>query len=394
MTTLTIDRARRLALAGQLLHTDRPVGRTDVRHLRRVLGANAVVQLDSVSVAARAHELPFWSRAGAHDQSRRDDWLWHSGEAVEVIAHEQSVVPVDVWPLLAERRVDRHRWRAVEELRRERPGYVEAVLAQVGERGPLTTAELDDGGGERGAGMWGWSPGRIALAWLHARGLVGIRRDGNLRISYDLIERVLPRAVLVAEEPPPEQAARELLLLAARAHGVGTAADLADHWRLTARDCRPLLEQLADEGELARCEVRGWSDPAYRHPDVVLPRTVRGGRLLSPFDPLVWFRPRLARLWHFDYRIEIYVPKRERRWGYYVLPFLLDGALVARVDLKADRSAGRLRVSAAWIEDGHDDLHVASALRDELRSHAAWLGLGEVEVVDRGNLAGPLRAVT
>ena len=394
-TTTTIPRARRLALAAQGLHRDRP-DRTDVRHLRRALAQNMVVQLDSVSVAARAHEMPFWSRIGAHDRGRRDDWLWDGSENVEVIAHEQSVVPVELWPLFADARKDRHRWKSVERLRRERPGYVEDVLRQVGERGPLSTADLDDGGGERRPGMWGWNPGRVALAWLHARGLVAIRRDSAFRISYDLVERVLPAEVLQAEEPPVEEAHRRLLLLAARAHGIGTAADLADHWRLRTRGrrslagTRTLLESLADRGALVRTQVQGWDEVAYRHPEVPMPREVTGPRLLSPFDPLVWFRERLERLWGFDYRIEIYVPREQRRWGYYVLPFLLDGELVARVDLKAHRDDGVLEARSAWAEDGVDRVRVARHLADELRAHATWMGLRDVRAARSGDLAAPL----
>ncbi len=393
--TTTIDRARRLALAGQGLHEPRP-DRVDVRHLRAVMRRNHVVQLDSVSVTARAHEMPFWSRLGHHDAARRDAWLWDGAENVEIIAHEQSVVPVELWPLFADERVDRHRWKAVERLRQERPGYVEDVLRQVTERGPLQTGELEDGGGPRGTGMWGWSPGRMALAWLHARGRLAITRDTAFRISYDLVERVLPAAVLEAEEPPVEEAHRRLLLLAARAHGIGTAKDLADHWRLNVRGRRDLrgvgalLEDLADEGALVRTRVRGTDDLWYRHPEVPMPREVTGARLLNPFDPLVWFRPRLERLWDFDYRIEIYVPRDQRRWGYYVLPFLLDGELVGRVDLKADRGAGRLQVAASWVEVGHDPERVARELARELHEHARWHGCSDVEVAPEGDLATAL----
>ncbi len=393
--TTTIDRARRLALAGQGLHEPRP-DRVDVRHLRNVMRRNHVVQLDSVHVAARAHEMPFWSRLGHHDRDRRDEWLWDGSENVEIVAHEQSVVPVELWPLFADVRVDQHRWKAVERLRQERPGYVEAVHEQVAARGPLTTADLDDGGGEKADGMWGWSPGRIALAWLHARGRLAIVRDGNFRITYDLVERVLPAGVLAAEEPPVDEAHRRLLLLAAHAHGIGTAKDLADHWRFRLRGRRSLaeterlLESMADDGELVRTRIRGLDDTWYRHPDVPMPRSVTGGRLLNPFDPLVWFRPRLERLWDFDYRIEIYVPRDQRRWGYYVLPFLLDGELVARVDLKVDRDSATLRVAAAWLEDGHDAQHVARELARELHEHARWHGCSDVALASQGDLATAL----
>lgn len=389
--TTTVPRARRLALAAQGLHRERPQ-RVDVRHLRRTLASNHVVQLDSVSVAARAHELPFWSRLGDHDRQRRDRWLWHSGENVELRAHEQCVVPVELWPLFAHQRGDDHDWTGVERLREERPGYVESVYEQVVERGPMTVADLDDGGGERRPGMWAWPPGRTAMAWLAHRGRVVQLRDEHFRIQFDLTERILPADVLDAPAPPLSEARRQLLLLAARAHGIGTAHDLADHWRMSVTDARPVLEELADEGALVRTRVDGWDDLTYRHPDVPMPREVTGARLLSPFDPLVWFRPRLERLWDFDYRIEIYVPKDERRWGYYVLPFLLDGELVGRVDLKADRSAGRLLVRSAWVEDGHDPTRVARHLADELRAHATWLGLPELAVGDRGSLHAELDA--
>lgn len=396
MTTLTLDRARRLALAAQGLHLPRP-DRVDVRHLRRTLAWSHVVQLDSVSVAARAHEMPFWSRLGAHDAERRDAWLWDGAENVELAAHEQAVVPVELWPLFGHARATDHRWKGVASLRAERPGYVEHVLAQVAERGPLTTAELDDGGGEKRPGMWGWSPGRIALAYLADRGDVVQVRDAAFRIRFELTERVLPAEVLAAPTPPRDEAHRRLLLLAARANGVGTAKDLADHWRFREqghrrlRETEQLLERMVDDGELDRVEVRGWGDVAYRHPDVPMPRRVEAATLLSPFDPLVWYRPRLERLWGFDYRIEIYVPRGKRRWGYYVLPFLLDGELVARVDLKADRGAGRLRVLGAFAEDGVDVRRVARALHAELAAHGAWLGCPDVEVVDHGDLAPALR---
>jgi uncharacterized protein YcaQ len=389
--SMTPNRARRLAAAAQRLHAPRPAS-VDVRHLRTVMAVNNVLQLDSVTVAARAHEMPYWSRVGAHDTTRRDDHLWRSGEHVELVAHEQCVVPTAIWPLLAESRVDRHRWKGVEQLMADRPGYVESVYEHVATHGPTAHGDLRDGGGEKHQGIWGMNAGKAALVWLAARGRLCIAdRDHRFQVTFDLAERVLPAEVLAQPEPPAHEARRTLLLLAARANGVGTAADLADHWRMVTRDCRPVLESLADDGLLVRTQVHGWRELAYRHPDVAMPRSIEGARLLSPFDPLVWFRPRLERLWGFDYRIEIYVPRETRRWGYYVLPFLLDGVLSARVDLKADRAAGVLRVLAAHVEDGVDPAYAARALTTELRAHATWLGLDDVAVSDVGGLAPFLR---
>jgi hypothetical protein len=206
---------------------------------------------------------------------------------------------------------------------------------------------------------------------------------------YDLPERVHPEA-LAAPTPPDEAARAELLMLAAAHHGIGTGADLADYYRIRPAVARPLLAALASAGRLEEVEVEGWKRPVYRHPEARLPRRVEGAALLSPFDPLVWNRDRAERLFGFRYRIEIYVPEHKRTHGYYVLPFLLDGGLVARVDLKADRGTGALVVRGAYLEAGQDRPRVAGALATELATMAGWLGLGEVRVELRGDLAGTL----
>jgi uncharacterized protein YcaQ len=160
-------------------------------------------------------------------------------------------------------------------------------------------------------------------------------------------------------------------------------------------ESRPLLAELVEERRLAPVTVEGWKEQAYLHPDARRPRRVRGRALLSPFDPLVWERSRAERIFGFRYRIEIYVPKAKRVHGYYVLPFLLDGELVARVDLKADRHAGVLRVQAAHGEPGIDIAHVCEQLAAELGELASFLGLTDaIDVADRGDLAMALRQAT
>lgn len=247
--------------------------------------------------------------------------------------------------------------------------------------------------------MWNWSPGKHALEYLFWSGRITARRGPNFERWYDLPERALPARVLDAPTPERAEALKELLVLGARSHGVGTAKDLADYFRLNVPESRPLLAELVAEGRLLPAEVRGWKDRAYLHPEARRPNNPTGRALLSPFDSLVWERARTERIWGFRYRIEIYVPKPKRVFGYYVLPFLLDGRLVARVDLKADRKAGVLLVQAAHAEphvldDPGRTAHVAAELAAELASLAAFLSLDGVEVVGPGDLAPALAAAT
>ncbi len=394
MRTLTLDRARRIALTAMGFARRRPgpdVRRT-VTHLRRVLDDVDIVQLDSVNVLARAHELPFWSRLGPHDRTARDTWMWRSGELYEGWIHVASLTASEVWPLLAHRReaVDPAR---VAEVEARLPGYLDAVLAEVAANGETSVRDLVDPGSRSGP-WWGNPRGKVALDHLAARGELAIRdRTPQFVTIYDLPERVLPAHVLDAEVPPLEHARRELLLRAARAHGIGTAADLADHHRLRTRDARGHLAELVAAGLLEEVRVAGWGDePVFVYPQARAARTIPARSLLSPFDPLVWFRARAERLFDFHYRIEIYVPEAKRRYGYYVLPFLLGTAIVARVDLKADRQAGRLLVRGAFAEEGVDRVVVARELAAELADLGAWLAVPEVVVATNGDLASDLRA--
>ena len=389
MRTLRPDHARRIFLAAQGFGRPRPTGRIDVRHFRRVLGRNSVVQLDSVNVAARAHYMPFWSRLGSYDRDALDRWLW--GENFEYYAHVASVVPMDLHPLMRYRMVREPRPDSeVGTLIRDHPTYLDQVVAQVRERGPMTVGELHDAGESSGP-WWGWSTGRLALYWLTVIGRLAVhRRDNQFAIHYDVHDRVVPDEVLAQPTPTREEAERELLMLAARACGVGTDDDLADHFRILTTRARPLLRDLVAEGRLEQVEVAGWDRPAYLHPEATLPRRMQARALLSPFDPVVWYRPRTERMFDFHYRIEIYVPKPQRKHGYYVLPFLLDDRIAARVDVKADRQSGRLLVQGSFLETGDPD-HVAGALAAELVEHAAWLDVPEVVVVDNGDLAPKLR---
>lgn len=386
MRRIRNDQARRYALGAQGFVDGRPDGRIDVRHFRKVVGQIGLIQLDSVNVFSRTHYMPFFSRIGHYDRDALDQWLWGSGEMFEYWGHEASVIPVRHHRLFRWRMSQALKWRRLKELEESHPEYVEDVYRQVAERGPLRTRDLLAPGERDGTQMWGWSDGKVALEALFLRGKITATDRSNFIRMYDLPERVIPTEALDAPEPGHDEALAELLLLAAKSMGVATADDLADYYRIRMPAARPVLRRLVKAGDLEEVEVEGWSKPAFLHPDAEMPRTPRGTALLSPFDNLVWYRDRVERLWDFHYRIEIYVPEPKRVYGYYVLPFLLDGDLVARVDLKTDRRRNALQVKGAFAEPGVDNLRVGRALRKELELVAAWLGLEDVAIDRNGDL--------
>ena len=395
MRTLSVDEARRYALAAQGFTQARPNGRIDVRHFRRVLATVGLLQLDTVNVLVRAHYLPMFSRLGPYDRSALDRWTTESGELFEYWGHMASLLPTTMYPTFRWRMEEMARspWGSVRRILKERPEYIAEVFQQVRERGPLTTNDLDDPG-ERGGPWWGYQPGKHALEWLFAVGKITAYRTPSFGRLYDLPERVLPEAVLGTPAPSMLEAYRALLLDAGRHLGVGTAADLADYHRLHVPTARQVIKALVEEDLLEPVSVEGWKQRAYRHDAAVLPRESQGTALISPFDSLIFNRDRVERVFGFHYRIEIYVPRPERRYGYYVLPFLLDGRLVARVDLKADRDAGALLVQASHIEAEQDPDRVTPALAGELETLAGWLALSRVVVKRNGDLARQLaRAV-
>ncbi|MFP5257018.1 MAG: winged helix-turn-helix domain-containing protein [Acidimicrobiia bacterium] len=398
---LRLDEARHIALHAQGFADPRPSGRVDRRHLRRVLDRVGVVQIDSVNVLTRSHELSFLARLGAYPRAALADWLWGSGEVFEYWAHEASLLPVELHPLLRWRMAEDHAWGGPSATAAQRPELVEALLAAVRERGPVTLAELEHLGDDikrpppRPGAMWNWTPAKKAVEHLFWQGAVSaLRNPQSFGRRYVLPEQVVPPEVLATPTPTDDEARKALLLRAARSHGVGTARCLADYHRINLPLGRRLLEELADDGALRRVRVEGWSQPAYLHPDARLPRRVPASALLSPFDSLVWERARVETLFGFRYRIEIYVPAAKRVHGYYVLPFLHDGRLVARVDLKADRGAGVLRVRGAFAEPAFDRDHDLPPLVDRLQEMRGFLDLEDLAVEARGDLAPDLRRAT
>jgi uncharacterized protein len=410
--------ARRVALAAQGFAGPRPRGRVDRRHFRKVLEQVATVQLDSVNVLTRSHELIFFARLGPYDRDALTRWLWSSREVFEYWGHEASLHPVARHPLFRWRMAEDHAWGGVRQSARDNPDLVDAALAQVLADGPISVGQLEAQGAitRSEAGWWGWGDGKRVLEHLFWSGQVAVTRRNGFERAYLAPQQWFAAEVLAHPTPDEAEAQRALLRVAARACGIGTARDLADYYRLRVPAVRPLLDEMVADGELTAVRVEGWKQPAYLHPESRRPRRRLSARaLLSPFDSLIWERQRTERLWGFRYRIEIYTPAPKRVHGYYVLPFLLDEDLVARVDLKSDRKAGVLLVQAAWSEgspaatadgtvvsdsggggdrSGVDRDRVAAELAVTLREMAGWLGLANgVEVKPRGDLAAALALV-
>ena len=387
---LSLSHARRIALAAQGFSDPPPKGAVNASHFRRVLQRIGLLQLDSVNVLVRSHYLPIFSRLGPYDRQRLDDYAYSDRKLFEYWGHAASLIPVEHYPLFRHRMAGSERVHRMSDVAAEHPKYVNGVLDEVQRRGPLTVSDLDDPRRRRGT-WWSWGMGKFALEWHFACGAVTTSGRRGFNRLYDVPERVIPRQHLEADAPDEVEALRRLLLLSARSHGVGTAHDLADYYRLPITESRVALEELAASGALERVEVAGWKDPAYLDPRARHPRRVDARALLSPFDSLIWERDRTERLFGFRYSIEIYVPEKDRVYGYYVLPFLLGDELVARVDLKSDRKSGRLLVRASHSEPDRDFDHIASEIAPQLRSMAQWLGLDDVSVESRGDLAPSLR---
>lgn len=388
-----MQQARGIALCSLGLGGALPPSKPDIRHLRRAIRRLGLLQLDFVNVLIPAHYLVLYSRLGSYDRAGLSRLVFERREFVEHWAHEACIVPMDSWPLLEYRRRAHKPWsrNALHGLRNP-DKYIEQLIEIITLKGASTASDMPQiAAGPRRPGDWNRSVARAALEHQFSIGRVAISdRLANFQRVYDLTERVISNELLdlrISEH----DAHRELLRHAATAFGVATLDDLADYYRMPRRMAAARVRELVEEGFLREIGVEGWPQKAYlkrgAHAKQAPLRTV----LLSPFDPLVWYRPRAERLFGFKYRIEIYVPEKKRRWGYYVLPVLIGDRLVARVDLKAERQAKTLSVRAAHLESHADARQTAASLAPELYRLGRWLGLGTVKVGRKGDLAGELR---
>lgn len=389
-TTQTLSRAqaRRVTLASQGFLDHRHTTAT-MRTLQRTVDRTGVLQIDSVQVLARAHHMPLFSRMGPYDTGLLQRAAEkHPRRLVEYWAHVAAYMPVDLWPHM-QQRMRRNRERS--ELSPARRELATALVDEIRDRGPSTPRDLDDGLPKSKVDWgWNWSETQQVLGYLFFVGDLAVAgRNGAFERLYDLPERVLPAEVLATPTPTDEEAYRELVRRAARSFGVATVRCLADYYRMATASTKQAVAELVEAGELVPVEVEGWGKPAWLHRDAKVPRSVPARTLLSPFDPVVWERSRTEHLFGFHYRIEIYVPEHLRRYGYYVLPFLLGDELVARVDLKADRKAGTLVVKASYAEPCAPP-ETAAELAAHLDEMAGWLGLGSIVVDPRGDLAAAL----
>lgn len=402
MERLSIGEARRLALAAQGFGRAHPAasleGGVSTRALTAAVDRLKVLQLDSVNVFARSHYLPLFARLGAYDPAALDRQLFaRRGRYLEYWAHEAALIRRVDWPLWHwKRQALREKYHAREHWVRDNPQMMRWLLDELAANGPMTVSDVEHDAAVRRGPWWGWSDVKLGLEYLFAFGdVVSGGRRGFSRV-YALPEQV-GLAELHELAVPRADAERELVRRSTEALGIGTVADIADYHRLKIAPTQAALRELADAGVVEQVTVDGWMRGArpeivYRYRGTRLPRRIDATALLSPFDPVVWFRPRTERLFDFHYRIEIYTPAPKRQYGYYSLPVLIDDALVGRIDLKSDRQAGVLRVQSAWTEDGVNPGWMAERVAPVLAQAAAWQGLGGVSVGERGSAIDAIRA--
>jgi uncharacterized protein len=391
-SSISLLEARRIALAatgfGQAKSTSVSGWAAQNKELKRL----HLLQIDSVNVLTRSHYLPLFSRLGNYDRAALDKrTLAHNNRAAfECWAHEASLVRMELHPLM--------RWRmnraldgdgiynSMASFARDEKAYLKNVLKFVASHGPTAQSDLPDKSKGEG-GWWGWSKGKTALETLFAQGLLTTAKRESFERFYDLPERVIPSDIIAMPTPSERDSKLQLMNLSGQALGIGTAFDLRDYFRLKGPDAERALSDAVEAGYLKPITVDGWKAQAFIHRDAKLPRKIEGAALVTPFDPICWDRKRAERLFSFHYRIELYTPQPKRKFGYYVLPFLMGESFAGRVCLKADREAETLRVNTANMEDMADPRETAEKLSEELQSMAQWLGLKNLEISQKGNLA-------
>jgi uncharacterized protein YcaQ len=381
--SLSIADARRIALAAQGFDTARPKTKATQRQVDALISRLGVIQIDSVNVLVRSQELPLFARLGNHDRNAIPK-ATEAQKLFEYWGHEAAHLPVEIHPLFrwkmnAARTGKVTHW-GLTSFYEENKAFVKRTLKHVATNGPTTSRELSTRTEKKGT-WWDWDEAKVALEYLFLTGqLMSRGRGSDFARIYDTPERVLPQRIIDAPTPSEHVARKQLLVRSAIAQGVATTSDLADYYRQKLATAKPLIAELVEEGELHTVAVDGWTEKAFVHRNAKLPKQLHATALLSPFDSLVWCRPRNERLFDFHYRIEIYTPKEKRKFGYYVLPFMMNGEMVGRVDLKADRANGALLAHSVHTEKGVKRSAINDVLSAELDAMANWLGLEQVQI--------------
>ena len=383
LDSLSTADARALALAAQGFDTARPKTKATQRHVDALISRLGVIQIDSVNVLVRSQELPLFSRLGNHNRNAIPK-ATEQQKLFEYWGHEAAHLPVEIHPLfrwkMEAARLGKAKHWGLTSFYDDNKAFVKRMLKHVEKNGPTTSRELSTRTEKKGT-WWDWDEAKVALEYLFLTGqLMSRGRGTDFARIYDTPKRVLPEDVLNAPTPSEHDARKQLLVRSAIAQGVATASDLADYYRQKPATVKPLIAELVEEGELRTVTVDGWTEKAFVHRGAKLPKQLHATALLSPFDSLVWCRPRNERLFDFHYRIEIYTPKEKRKFGYYVLPFMMNGEMVGRVDLKADRAKGILQAHSVHTEKGVKRSVINEALNAELAAMATWLGLEQVQI--------------
>ena len=392
LRTFTIEEARRIALAAQGFAEPRPTTReVNTTDFGRVLRRLNIIQIDSVNVLVRAQYMPFFSRLGAYPIEMLHQYAYEERNLFEYSVHEASLIPMHHLPMIRHRMAEFRPWRHWEEIMAEHPDLTEAIVDEITNRGPLAVADIENKG-ER-YGYWATSTAKLVLETMLHQGVLAVSDRINSARRYDLSERVLPPEVALIRPVPKIDANRMMMRFSIESLGIGTVNDCADYYRINRTEAAKAINSLVENGEIERVKVDGVRRDMFAIPGVEAPSDLIGAcAIVSPFDPVAWFRDRLEWLFDFEYRIEIYTPVKKRKFGYYVLPFLMGDRFVARVDLKADRKTGVLRVPGAFLEQACDAEEVAEKLAAKLRLMAKWLGLDRVVIGRRGALTRALRS--
>ena len=393
MITFSNDDARKLFLSAQGFEGKRTQRNSKPAELEKVMNTMKVVQLDAVPIVVRSQYLPFFSRLGKYDMSLYEQIAYKHDKWFELWAHEASIAPSINEPffrLLKQRAKRGDTWKGLYEVATQEPEYVKKVLNEVKRRGPLEAKELSDPRYTNQSGWGSRSVGQLALNWLYRIGELGIRRGANFEKKYDIISNIVPQEILALRTPSEEESLKKLFFWAIEAMGVASERDIQDYFRVRSPNTINLLQEMEEEGVTSEVKVEGWGRIAYTAKDVDAPKRISSSCLLSPFDPIIWNRERLKRIFNFDYKLEIYKPASKRQFGYYVLPFMHHGQIVGRVDLANRRTVSELEVLAAYCEPSYDKVLVAEAMWQELTLLAAFVGCSTVKVNRRGNLSQQL----